>query len=247
MKNVISVYNEKINREAGPPPIARPGNKDPLYANQIKALGAKFEYKIDALKIKVVAVTSAIAGEGKTTACAHLASQLVMAGRKRVLLIDADLRKSDLAKGMDIPRFPGLSEFLTGRMALSEVLKNSSLPGLYVIPGGRRVDNGAELLAGDKFRSFLEEVRSHFDVVLLDSPPILPVADTLSLRDQVDGFLFLYRTGLTPHPMMRQALEEVGEEKVLGVVLNGVKPQKQKYYERYYGKYYQHTTPGERA
>jgi Mrp family chromosome partitioning ATPase len=94
------------------------------------------------------------------------------------------------------------------------------------------------LLSGEKFRSFLEDARGNFDVVLLDTPPILPVADTLCLRDQVDGFLFLYRAGFTPHPLLRQAAEEVGEEKILGVVLNGVTQQNQKYYHRYYGKYY---------
>jgi capsular exopolysaccharide synthesis family protein len=167
-----------------------------------------------------------------------------MSGRKRILLIDADMRKSDLARGLGIPRVPGLSEYLTGRTDLNDVLKNSFLPGLYVIPGGRRMEDGAELLAGEKFRSFLGELRNQFDVILLDSPPILPVADTLSLRDQVDGFLFLCRAGVTPHPMFRQALEEVGEEKILGVVLNGVKPRKQKYYKRYYGKYYQKPIPG---
>ena len=245
MKNVISVRNEKMKREAGPPPIARTGNEDPIYLNQIKALGAKFEYKIDMLKIKVVAVTSAIAGEGKTTTCVQLASQLVMAGRKKVLLIDADMRKSDLARGMNVSRLPGLSEFLNGRVALNDILQNSFLPGLYIIAAGRRVEEGAELLAGERFRTFLGEIRSHFDIILLDSPPILPVADTLSLRDQVDGFLFLYRAGLTPHPMLRQAVEEIGEEKILGVVLNGVKPQPQKYYQRYYGKYYHKPSVGE--
>jgi Mrp family chromosome partitioning ATPase len=104
------------------------------------------------------------------------------------------------------------------------------------------VEEPANLLAGEKFRSFLGEVREHFDIILLDTPPILPVADTLSLRDQVDGFLFLYRTGFTPYALMRQAAEEVGEEKVLGVVLNGVAQQKQKYYSRYYGKYYHKPT-----
>jgi capsular exopolysaccharide synthesis family protein len=242
MKEVISDLNGKAKRDTSPPPIAKAGNEDPIYSNQIKALGAKFEYKIDILKIKVVAVTSAIAGEGKTTSCVQLARQLVMAGRKRVLLIDADMRKSDLAKGLNIKRHPGLSEFLAGKASLNDILQNSFLPGLHVIPAGRRVEDGADLLAGEKFRAFLREVRSHFDVILLDSPPILAVADTLSLRDQVDGFLFLYKAGLTPHPMLRQALEELGEEKIIGVVLNGVKPQPQSYYQRYYGSYYQKTS-----
>jgi Mrp family chromosome partitioning ATPase len=94
-------------------------------------------------------------------------------------------------------------------------------------------------LAGDKFRSFLQEMRGKFDVVILDTPPILPVADTMSLRDQVDGFILIFRIGFTPYVMLQQALEEIEKSKILGVVLNGVELQKYKYYQRYYGEYYQ--------
>jgi protein-tyrosine kinase len=239
MKDFISVRNEKEKRETRLPPIARIGNEDPIYLNLIKALKAKFEYKIDILQIKVVAVTSAIAGEGKTTSCFQLARQLVMAGRKKVLLIDADMRKSDMSKGLNLHRLPGLSEFLTGKVSPNDILQNSFLPGLYVIPAGRKMEESAELLGGEMFRAFLRDIRSRFDVILLDSPPILPVADTLGLRDQVDGFLFLYKAGLTPHPMFRQALEELGEEKIIGVVLNGVKSLPRSHYQRYFGSYYQ--------
>ena len=152
------------------------------------------------------------------------------------------MRKSDLAKGLNLKGLPGLSEFLTGKVSLNDILQNLHPPGLHVITAGRTVEDGSELLAGDKFRGFLRDLRSNFDVILLDSPPILPVADTLSLRGQVDGFLFLFRAGLTPHPMLRQALEELGEEKILGVVLNGVKPQPEGYYQRYYGSYYRKTS-----
>jgi len=240
MKNPFPDRDGKIRGGVGnSPSMADMGKEDHIYFEQIKAMRAKFEYKIDSLNMKVVAVTSAIAGEGKTTSCAQLAMNLVMAGRKKVLLIDADLRKSDLAKGLKVPSLPGLSEYLTGTAAPKDIVRNSFLPGLYIVPAGTTVSKPADLLAGEKFRSFLGEVRNHFDVVLLDTPPILPVADTLSLRDQVDGFLFLYRIGLTPHPMMRQAAEEVGEAKIIGVILNGVRPQSKKYYNRYYGKYYQ--------
>ena len=77
------------------------------------------------------------------------------------------------------------------------------------------------------------------DVILLDTPPIIPVADTMSLQDQVDGFILIFRIGFTPYVMLRQALEEMEKTKILGVVLNGVEMQKYKYYHRYYGDYYQ--------
>jgi Mrp family chromosome partitioning ATPase len=110
--------------------------------------------------------------------------------------------------------------------------------GLSLISGGEKGTTPPDLLAGETFRSFLQEMRNKFDVVLLDTPPILPVADTMSLRDQVDGFILIFRIGLTPYVMLRQALEEIDKNKIIGVVLNGVELQKYKYYQRYYGEYY---------
>lgn len=211
---------------------------DPLFYEQFKALKAKFEYKAEAMKLKVVAVTSAIAGEGKTLTCSTLAMDMASSGRKKVLLIDVDMRKSDLAAGLNVPQAPGLREFLMGTVGSKDILRNSFMPGLYIIPAGNRTASPADLLSGEKFRAFLTEIRDHFDLVLLDTPPILPVADTLALREYVDGFVFMYRVGFTPYLMLKNAIEEVGEEKVIGVVLNGVEPQKEKYYQRYYGKYY---------
>lgn len=214
------------------------GEKDPVYLEQFKALRAKFEYKVEMLNFRVVAVTSAVAGEGKTVSCANLAANLASAGRKKVLLIDVDLRKADLARVVDVAPVPGLTEFLVGAAGLKDIVRNSVVKGLFVIPAGSRVPAPADLLAGDKFRSFLKESRESFDVVLLDTPPIIPVADTLALRDQADAFVFLYRAGFTPLDLFRQAVDEIGEKHILGVVLNGVEPQQDRYYQKYYGKYY---------
>lgn len=214
------------------------GEPDPVYLEQFKALRAKFEYKADMLNFRVVAVTSAVAGEGKTSACVNLATNLASAGRKKVLLIDMDLRKSDLARQMDLASRPGLSEFLAGSAGLKDIVRNSVVKGLYVIPAGTRVAASADLIAGERFRAFLKETRGSFDVVLLDTPPIIPVADTLILRDQADAFIFLFRAGFTPHALFRQAVEEIGEKQILGVILNCMEPQKERYYQKYYGKYY---------
>lgn len=229
------------NRAAKPAGVSlRVGgaSPDPLYEEQFKALRAKFEYQVDMLNHRVVAVTSAVAGEGKTVSCAHLVWHLASAGRKRVLLVDTDSRKGDLAKCMGLAPMPGLSEFLSGTTPLESVLRNSLMKGLSVLPAGARVPAPADVLAGEAFRAFLKAMRDRFEVILLDTPPVLPVADTLSLRGQVDGFLFIYRAGFTPHSMLRQAIEEIGAKNVIGVVLNGVEPRKDTYYQKYYGKYY---------
>lgn len=225
--------------------ILKKGEMDPYFNEQFKTLKAKFEYKFDMLKFKIVAVTSAIAGEGKTLACANLAMNLASSGRKKVLLIDVDLRKADLARGMNIPPQPGLSEYLTGTVGLKDILRNSFVPGLYVIAAGSRNAAPADLLTGEKFRSLIADIRDHFDIVILDTPPILPVADTIGLKDQVDGFIFIFRTAFTPYNMLRQAIDEIGEKNIIGVVLNGVEPQTEKYYKRYYGKYYRKTVVNE--
>jgi capsular exopolysaccharide synthesis family protein len=223
------------------PPLLRRGAEDVLYFEQVKALRAKIESKVDLLHVKVVAVTSSIAGEGKTLSCANLAANLSSAGMKKVLLMDVDLRKSDLSRGMGVAQHPGLSDFLAGTAEPKDILRESIEPGLRIIPAGTRLSDPTDLLAGEKFKRFLIDAREEYDVVLLDTPPILPVADTLMLKDQVDGFVFLFRAGFTPHNIMSQALEEVGEQKVLGVVLNGVEAKSPKYYHRYYGKYYSKT------
>ena len=211
---------------------------DPMVVEQFKSLSSRFEYRIDVLNCKVVAVTSAIAGEGKTVSTVNLARNLASSGRKKVLLLDVDLRKCDLAKGVGVPPVPGLTEFLAGAAGMKEIFRAPGPTGLFMVPGGMRISAPWELLSGERFRTFLKEVRDLFDLVLLDAAPVLPVSDTHALRDLVDGFVLVYRLGHTPHPMFKQAMDEIGEKKLLGVVLNAVERQSEKYYQRYYGKYY---------
>jgi protein-tyrosine kinase len=213
-------------------------NTDQVFTEQYKNFCARFEYIVDVRGVKVVAISSAIAGEGKTVSTVNLASNLASTGRKKVLLIDLDMRKSDLAKGLRFPSSPGLSELLGGASSLNDVLRYVITQGLHVIPSGKRVSNPWELLTGERFRILLQELSGLYDVILLDTAPMLPVSDTLVLRDLVDGIVLVHRLGYTPHTLFRQALEDIGEKKLLGVLLNGVEPHSERYYQRYYGKYY---------
>jgi capsular exopolysaccharide synthesis family protein len=210
----------------------------PFFLEQFKALRAKIDDLIDKEVCKTLAVTSSIAEEGKTITCINLAMNMAYTGRRKVLLVDTDMRKSDVGRGMNLNRIPGLSEFLSGAVKITDVIKNSKVPGLYVIPSGSCPSAPADMLAGESFRKFIQSSREHFDFVLLDTPPVLPVADTHSLREQVDGFLLVYRAGHTPYPILKQVIGVISEEKILGVVINRVKPRTDKYYRKYYGKYY---------
>ncbi len=211
---------------------------DQIFAEQQKNFCSRFEYAVDTHGLKVVAITSSIAGEGKTVSTVNLAGKLAGTGRKKVVLVDLDLRKSDLAKGLRFPSIPGVVELLQGTAGMKEVLREVQSQGLAVIPSGRRFSDPWELLKGERFREFLAELRDRYDVVLLDTPPVVPVSDAIALRDLIDRYVLVFRLGYTPHNLFRQSLEDIGEKKLLGVLLNGVPPRSEKYYQRYYGKYY---------
>jgi capsular exopolysaccharide synthesis family protein len=218
--------------------LLKVGEEDPIFLEQFKALRSKLEYRMDMLGWKVIGVTSTIAGEGKTLTCAKLAVSLARTKRKAVLLVDADIRKADLSKGFGTPVAPGMTEYFLGAVPFPDVVRKSAVPGLDTVSSGTSVAAPADLLAGDGFRGFIEEARKRYDIILLDTPPILPVADTMSMRERLDGLIFVYRAGYTPLAMFQQATEEVGEKKILGVVLNGVEPKSERYYGKYYGHYY---------
>jgi len=230
--------NVDTSDEHRPSDLFTVGKEDPLFQEKFKGLRAMVEQKADRHQIKVLGVTSSVAGEGKTTICGQLARSLASTGRKKVLLMDVDVRKADMTHGMDAPRTPGLTEYLLGGATLQQIIRATKVPNLSMIPSGVEVHSPADLLAGDKFKSLLQSLRASYDMVLLDTPPVLPVADTPTIRDLTDGFLFVYRAGFTPYTMLRQALEELGEKNVLGAVLNGVEVASDSYYRKYYGAYY---------
>lgn len=232
-------------RKNGKPPGARRtvdlfavGKEDPLFHEKFKGLRAMVEQKADLHQMRLIGITSSIAGEGKTITCVQLGRSLASTGRKKVLLVDVDIRKADLTHGMGARRTPGLTEYLLGGVPLQQIIRSTQVPNLSLIPSGIEVNSPADLLAGDKFKSFLQEIRTSYDMILLDTPPVLPVADTPTIRDLTDGFIFVYRAGFTPYTMLRQAMEELGEKNVLGAVLNGVEVASDAYYRKYYGAYY---------
>ena len=241
---MIKIKFPFFQKNGKPPAARRPvdlfavGIGDPLFHEKFKGLRAMVEQKADLHQMRLLGITSSIAGEGKTVTCSQLGRSLASTGRKKVLLVDVDVRKADLTHGMGARRSPGLTEYLHGGATLQQIIRSTSVPNLSLIASGSEVNSPADLLAGEKFKSFLREIRTSFDMILLDTPPVLPVADTPTIRDLTDGFLFVYRTGFTPYTMRRQAMEDLGEKNVLGAVLNGVEVSSDSYYRKYYGAYY---------
>lgn len=183
-------------------------------------------------------VTSSVAGEGKTQTATNLARVLAEAGES-VLLVDADLRRPQVADRMRIDSQLGLSDVLTGRGTLHELLIDV-LPGrLVVLPAGTVPPNPSELLGSEAMAHLLTTVERQYDYVIFDAPPLLPVTDSVVLAAQAGGAIVVARSGVVRDRQLEEALEllNAGEVTTLGIVLNDVPLSKGDAYAGYYSSY----------
>jgi capsular exopolysaccharide synthesis family protein len=171
---------------------------------------------------RVVMVTSAVAREGKTTLAGRLAASLARTGRK-TLLIDGDLRKPGLHRLFNLADTPGLSDALLATAAVEQTIRETALTGLSVLPAGR-VDNAAlPAIALENLGILLKELRDQYDLIVVDSPPVLAVADALLIGQQVDGAILSTLHDFSQLPKVYAAYERLTqlEIRVFGAVLNG--------------------------
>ena len=189
-------------------------------------------------KVRAIGLTSFSASEGKSTISFQLAASFAQAG-KRVLLVDADLRKSVMASRMRIRgKVDGLSHFLSGQANASELLNETDIPGLYIMFAGTRVPNASELLGGDSFKKLIPALKDAFDYVIVDAAPVGQVIDCAVMAPALDGIVMVVDTTHNSYKLERrikQQLEMAGA-KILGVVLNRVDMHdKGGYYGKAYG------------
>ncbi|MFE5628860.1 polysaccharide biosynthesis tyrosine autokinase [Streptomyces sp. NPDC056543] len=172
---------------------------------------------------RVIMVTSPLPGEGKTNTATNLALSLVETGA-RICLVDADLRNPCVAKTFGLVQGAGLTSVLIGAATASEVMQEFGEPGLSVLTSGPIPPNPAELLASDRMREILRELAEDFDIVVVDSAPLLPVADTVGLAPVVDGTVLVVRARRTPAERVRAAVDALHSVSapVLGSVLSMV-------------------------
>ena len=191
-------------------------------------------------------ITSAGMGEGKTVVASNLATTLALSNQ-RVLLIDADLRRPRLHRVFELPQEPGLSNLLVGEVVASQVVQKTNIPGLLVLTSGTVPPNPSELLESKRFKDFLSQLSQHFDWVLIDSPPVLPVTDAMVLSQIVAGVVLVVSADATPLQAARTSVDQldVARAHILGAVLNRVDLERRAYYyaqhyreedERYYSR-----------
>ncbi len=211
------------------------------FGEAFRSLRTSLVFTAGAGESRVIAVTSSQPLEGKTTTACNLATALALGG-SRVLLIDADMRRPGLHQVMGVPNDAGLSQLLVGQSRVREAVQRTSEPNLFVITAGRTPPNPSELLASERMKSFLANLtHGPFDWVVLDTPPVLAVTDAVVLAAHLSTVVFVVGSEMTRRVHAERALTTLraGKPRSIGVVLNRVDFDRNKYYyARYYGYNY---------
>ena len=207
-----------------------------IAAEQFRTLRSRLYQLRGSQQLRTLLVASSVPAEGKTFVTNNLAQAIVRQHDRRCLIIDADLRCSRLHVPLGAPPSPGLTDYLLGEADETTVIQHGHEGNLCFIPGGKEVANPSELLLNGRLKTLLERVTPIFDWVILDSPPLLPVADASLLADHVDGVILVVRAASTPTGAAERACQELQGRNVIGVVLNAVE-QSQTYGSYYYAGY----------
>src|SRR5262245_31505543 len=191
-----------------------------LAAEQYRQLRTRLAHAENAHALRTVLITSPQKGEGKSITAANLALTMAQELQRRVVIVEADLRKPSVQQLFGLPSGPGLAEYLSGAADLRDVMKFLPAHNLTVITAGVTPTNPAELLGSTAMRRLLDQLRTRFDRVILDTPPVLPLADVAVLAPMVDGALLVVRAGVTPKPAIENALRGFDSSRLIGIVLN---------------------------
>lgn len=223
--------------------LVQEGDGRHIYAESYRNLRSAIMYiAAEPERPRVILVTSALPGEGKSTVAANLAKTLALGG-SRVLLVDADLRKGSLNEVFGLLPEPGLSELLLNPATLHETIQTDSVPNLSFIAAGARLANPGDLFLHPALTSLLAAWRAQFDYVILDGTPVFAADDATTLAPKVDGTLFVVRRRFSRARQVREAIELLlrRQAKVLGVVFNRIDAASRSHYYYKYAAYYPRT------
>jgi polysaccharide biosynthesis transport protein len=230
------------------PVLKNPSGHQPLISNSVPADFAEAFRTIRTNVLfssadegaRTVVVTSTGPGEGKTTITANLAIGFAQAGQ-RVLLIDADMRRPRVHEILTINQEPGLSNLMVGTAKAGHCVRRTSIANLWTLPAGKIPPNPAELLGSLRFREFIKSLGQHFEWVIVDSPPVMAVADATILANLATGVVFVVGSDMTSRHGAKAALDQLehARARFIGAVLNKVDLEGNPYYySRYYRKEY---------
>jgi polysaccharide biosynthesis transport protein len=214
-----------------------PGN----FAEAIRTIRTNVLFGMPEAAARCVLVTSTAPGEGKSVIASNLAMSLAHSG-SRVLLIDADMRKPRGHELLGAPKEPGLSNVIVGDTKLADAVRRTPIPGLWLLTAGKTPPNPAELLGSDRFRDLLLSLETRFDWIVIDSAPIMAVADASVMAHRASGVLFVVGSEMTSRHAALKAVEQLirCRGRIIGAVLNRVALDRDRYYySHYYSRDYQ--------
>jgi capsular exopolysaccharide synthesis family protein len=193
------------------------------------------------LKPQMLVITSICPNDGKTVTVINLSGALALKSDARVLLIDGDFRRSSVSKALGLPATPGAAEVLKGECGIFDaIIQADQIPHLYVLPAGETQMNPAELLDSPNWAALCATCRTHFAHIVVDSPPMGPVADFDLLKAACDGIIVVARPDHTNRDLCLKSLQNCAADKMIGIVVNGLRgwllDQSRSAYGSYYGK-----------
>jgi capsular exopolysaccharide synthesis family protein len=195
-------------------------SKHAIASEQFRLLATRLQQLQQSRRFKSVLLTSALAGEGKSLVIANLAVSLAQGGQQRVLVVDADLRKPGLSPLFKLNGSIGLREWYQTNRPISEVTYRVPDVNVWVLPAGQAIVDPLELLKSSRIADVVTSLTAVFDWVLIDSPPLLPLADAEILSRLCDGTMIVVRREKSPKTALKQALERVAPSKMTGLLLN---------------------------
>lgn len=201
-----------------------------MEAEAYRSLRSNIEYSAFDKEYKVIVVTSSVPSEGKSITAGNLALALAQSDKK-VLLVDCDIRRPSIHKKFKISNVLGISDLLLDKGTMESVATNY-IDNLTIITSGKIPPNPAEMLASKVMTQFLQEMRDHFDYIILDTPPLQAVTDAQILATKADGVLLVVRSNSTKKDDVEDAVDLINKVngKIIGTVLNGVDNIHKKYY-----------------
>ncbi len=206
-------------------------------AEQFKILKTSLLFPTTGKPPKVIMVSSAVPGEGKSFVAANLAISLAQNIDEHVLLMDCDLRIPTVHTRFGFGETAGLSDYLSGRTSLSSLFLKSKVDKLTILPAGKPPHNPSELLSSDRMLQLIDEVKSRYSdrYIIIDTAPPQLTAESTALAKQVDGVLLVINYGKTKREVIDELVNSFGKEKILGIILNRFSLQSSSYFK--YGKY----------
>ena len=170
--------------------------------------------------LKKVLITSTIPQEGKSLVASNLACTLALRTQQKIVLLEGDLRRPTQSKIFGIGDHPGICEWLKGERSLRESIYRLDGAGIWMLPAGSEASNSLELLQSGKLTAMMNQLAAWFDWVIIDSPPVLPLADTSVWTNLVDGILLVTRQGTTEKRQLQRGLEALDSQKMIGAIMN---------------------------